>query len=122
MRNVLRKLDPWWWAIYFGIVLATFLIMGVWNHAKAHDFYTQWMKPDKPSESCCNKQDCEPAKARKLGDRKYQVFIEGEWVDIPPEKILDPLKPENKSPGGYHVCRRPGTTEIFCFREEEVKM
>ncbi len=104
---------------YFAIVLLCLLIC---REAKSHDFYSGWMKPDKPAESCCNKQDCHEVKSRKLADGSYEVFIEGEWVSIPKEKILDPLKPENKTPGGAHVCRRPGTTEIYCFREEEVKM
>jgi len=91
-------------------------------YAHSHEFYSKWMKPHKPTESCCNNRDCFEVEGRKLPNGRYQAFVDGEWIDIPPEIVLDPLKPENQSPGGYHLCRDPLTKELFCFREEEVKM
>jgi hypothetical protein len=91
---------------------------------QAHDGYTKWMQPHKPTVSCCNKQDCEPVEAR-FDDKRgtYQAKINGQWVDIPSQIILDPKKPENATPdGSYHACWNRVTNELLCFREAEPKI
>jgi hypothetical protein len=91
---------------------------------EAHAFYEKWMQPPKPTVSCCNKQDCEPVEARFDEKRGiYQAYIEGQWVDIPQNIVLDPKKPENASPdGSYHACWNRTTKELLCFREAEPKI
>lgn len=106
---------------YFAAMLLALVLC---REAKSHDGYTQWMKPDKPLESCCNAVDCFPVQARfDEAKQRYVALIEGVWVVIPPEKILDPKKDENHNPdGSFHACwRQDGSREIFCFREAEPK-
>lgn len=88
----------------------------------AHGFYTGWMMPTHPSKSCCNEKDCEAVTAYKDLSGTYWALIERRWREIPKAIILDPTKPENKSPGGYHACWDRDSKELLCFREEEVKM
>src|SRR5687767_11654187 len=94
------------------VILALVVIRAIVPRAHAHDFYTNWMMPNNPHKSCCNKQDCEPVTARKDGDGTYHALIEGRWRAIPKAIILDPTKPANKSPGGYHACWDRSTKEL----------
>jgi hypothetical protein len=82
------------------------------GHAEYHDFYAQWH--DKFGKSCCNGTDCRPTEHRTIGE-KLQVKLDGEWVDVPPDKVLNISAPDMQS----HVCAPPkewghphGT--IFC--------
>jgi hypothetical protein len=110
-------------AVFLAIlILALIIIRAILPKAHAHDFYTGWQMPHKPGKSCCNKQDCEPVQGRKDDDGSYHALIEGQWRATPKEIILDPAKPENKSPGGYHACWNRTTKELLCFREEETKI
>lgn len=83
------------------------------EHAELHaDFYSSWMRPSNPNESCCNKQDCAPVtKVRRVGDRwEAQREKDGAWLVIPPHAI----EQRRDSPDGRsHLCSR-GVT-VFCF-------
>lgn len=59
--------------------------------------------------SCCSLADCRPAEYRQ-GKEGYEVLIEGEWVPVPPEKILQRID----NPTGRPILCRSGKT-IYCF-------
>ena len=83
------------------------------EHAQLHeDFYSGWMKPDNPTISCCNKQDCAPAQVR-FEDGKYYVksIWNGVWVYFSPEKI----DWARQSPDGRsHACMSKSNVP-FCL-------
>lgn len=84
------------------------------QHAALHDeFYEGWMRPDLPTASCCNKQDCAPVAAvRHNTAGKLEALREkdGVWVEIPPEKI----EWNRDSPDGRsHMCS--DGPFIYCF-------
>lgn len=60
--------------------------------------------------SCCSVADCRPAEARTRGDH-YEVLIEGRWIAVPPERVLD--RADNPT-GRAVVCWTP-TRGILCF-------
>ncbi len=75
-------------------------------------FYSGWMRPDKPNESCCNLRDCAPAKSvRRIGNRwEAQRESDDAWVVVPSEKI----EQRRDSPDGRsHLCSRG--LNVFCF-------
>lgn len=77
------------------------------------EFYSNWMMPDAPSVSCCDKQDCAPVLAvRRHGDRwEAKRESDGAWLVIPPQKI-EQLR---DSPDGQsHMCSRGSA--VFCFK------
>ncbi|MBV8913052.1 MAG: hypothetical protein JOZ05_08455, partial [Acetobacteraceae bacterium] len=60
--------------------------------------------------SCCSIADCRPAESRIVGDH-YEVFIDGKWLRVPPELILE--RADNPT-GRAVVCWTP-TAGILCF-------
>ena len=70
---------------------------------------------------CCNK-DCRPTKAKVDAQGHWTVWIDGEWQEVPQEK----LKTDVPNPSVFaHVCaskRWPGVTPIiFCFIPPEAE-
>ncbi|MCC7047211.1 MAG: hypothetical protein IT562_10900 [Alphaproteobacteria bacterium] len=65
-------------------------------------FYSTWMKPDRPNESCCNKQDCDTAEVKQIAGIWWaRRPTDKRWVMVPPEKIDQ----HRDSPdGGNHFC------------------
>ena len=105
------------------IALSVLLVAIVLTNARAdeHDhppqdvpiheqFYSTWMRPDQPNQSCCNRRDCAPATAvRRHGDR-WQAERNGEWLTIPPEKV----ERHRDSPDGRsHLCAIG--LSVICF-------
>jgi hypothetical protein len=78
------------------------------------EFYQTWKMPDRPTVSCCNDKDCGPAASRFIKGHWQAQEPEGEWVDIPDEKV----EQNRDSPDGRsHLCGRrlyQGFT-VFCF-------
>ena len=83
------------------------------EHAAIHErFYSNWMRPDMPRVSCCNKQDCAPVRhARQVSGRwQAQRESDGAWLDVPPEKV----EQNRDSPDGRsHLCSIGMT--VICF-------
>src|SRR5262245_35018444 len=72
-------------------------------HQALHDrFYSTCMKPDDPTQSCCNWQDCYPTQVRLEGGRWLARRREdGKFLPVPPEKI----EHRRDSPDGRnHLC------------------
>lgn len=67
--------------------------------ASAHDWYTDLVSPT--GQSCCNGQDCEPAKIRQNATTGLEeVEVGGVWVPIDVAKVLPVPSPD----GNAHVC------------------
>lgn len=78
--------------------------------ARAHDLYAGWVNPA-TGASCCNNQDCRPARSYLGDDGRHYVFLTGRWKQVPVERVL-----KIPSPGGNsHVCANVQTDEIYCF-------
>ncbi len=84
------------------------------EHQALHEkFYRDWYMPDSPKQSCCNNMDCAPAASRVV-DGNWQAEFEGQWVDIPPQKI----EQNRDSPDGRsHLCAKRNWSgfAVFCF-------
>ena len=82
--------------------------------AAAHDpyhaeFYSRWVTRD--GISCCNAKDCQPIDDAnvRVRNQAVEVYVEGEWVPVAPEKIRPYEAPDMHS----HVCHMGRI--IFCF-------
>jgi hypothetical protein len=86
--------------------------------AVAHDIYTNWKRPDYPHSSCCNNKDCYPTEARfQSGSWFARRREDGEWLRIPPAKILHDEQTED---GKAHLCALPPESGvIYCFKKPE---
>jgi hypothetical protein len=88
-------------------------------HGAYHRLYNGIMRPDVKSSSCCSDQDCAPTAAKWNSVRKrWTALKDGEWVDIPPSKIV----PRDQVPDGLgaepHLCAPSWSSdEVFCFIE-----
>jgi hypothetical protein len=81
------------------------------GHDKWHqNFYSKLKRNE---GSCCNLMDCRPTQSRMVGDH-YEVKVDGEWVQVPNDKINNVVAPD----GGAHVCapRQVGPNKgvLFC--------
>jgi hypothetical protein len=84
------------------------------EHAELHEsFYQNWMRPDQPTVSCCNKLDCAPAEARMVnGVWMARRDRDANWLRVPPEKI----EQNRSSPDGRnHLCASWSGGAVFCF-------
>src|SRR5262245_2777907 len=70
------------------------------DHQTYHaEFYSKWVTRD--GISCCSAKDCKPIDDRNVRIRTngVEVFVEGEWVPVSPEKI----RPYNAPDMNSHV-------------------
>lgn len=83
------------------------------GHAELHaEFYSNWMRPDDPKTSCCDRRDCAPvSKVRRIGDRwEAQRESDGMWMAVPPQKV----EQRRDSPDGRsHLCSKG--LSVYCF-------
>lgn len=77
-------------------------------------FYSTWMKPDRPNESCCNRTDCDEATVRIIdgaiwAKRKRDTLFRL----VPAAKI----EVNRDSPDGRnHLCAPNWNAhEVYCF-------
>jgi hypothetical protein len=103
------------------IALGLFAGMFMTPKAHAHEPYTAWSQPDNGG-SCCNGMDCKISRAYYNGVQ-WMAEFEGEFIPVPPQKVLDPAKVENPD-GNAHLCaeRFGGRVVVYCFRNPEVRM
>lgn len=75
-------------------------------------FYETWFRPDAPTVSCCNMQDCYATKVKMGGRTVFAWHRESdEFIVVPPEKI-DQFR---VSPDGLsHICASSAKF-VFCF-------
>ena len=80
------------------IVLITSLPLPI----QAHDPYTTLK--DRHGRNCCNSLDCQPA-PYQVTPRGVRMFVDGHWVDVPPEAIQYVMLPgDTGETGGGHWC------------------
>ncbi|HEU0062869.1 MAG TPA: hypothetical protein VFR19_23530 [Hyphomicrobiaceae bacterium] len=80
------------------------------DHQSYHaEFYSKWVTRE--GISCCNAKDCQPIDDRNVRVRSQgvEVYVEGEWVPVSPEKI----RPYHAPDMNNHVCHLGRI--IFCF-------
>jgi hypothetical protein len=84
--------------------------------AEVDKFYSEWMRPDNPNLSCCNKLDCYATEVKVKGGTWFARQREsGNWVTVPPGKI-EQIK--DSPDGRSHVCMSPNTEApiVFCLK------
>ena len=84
-------------------------------------FYSTWMRPDNPSVTCCNLQDCYPTEFKLVGQTWFAKRREdGQWVPIPEERLehnRTDRTPAESPDGRSHVCMEPpfyGVYNVWC--------
>jgi hypothetical protein len=103
------------------MIVAVLLGMALADHhhppqdAAIHEqFYSDWMRPDAPTVSCCGLKDCYPTSFKLVGRAWYaQRREDGEWIPVPSHKF----ERRRDSPDGRnHVCMQaPGNSNtVFC--------
>jgi hypothetical protein len=60
--------------------------------------------------SCCSVADCRPVDYRTV-DNHYEAFIEGEWLAVPPERVIS----RADNPTGRAVVCWTKLSGIMCF-------
>lgn len=86
------------------------------HHGHGHSTYHPWYESlyDHKGHSCCNDRDCRPTEHRANADGTIEVMVDGNWMKVPPEKILNKSAPDL----GSHVCATPPVpwqpTKILC--------
>lgn len=98
------------------------------GHLSGGENYEDWMQPDSPEIGCCSNEDCRPTKA-EYRNGEWWVILDGEWVQVPKNKILDgtsttelahvcapvyvPPEQRDSSADSYGAYSEKGT--IYCF-------
>lgn len=73
------------------------------------NWYQGLRQPD-TGISCCSIADCRPVDDR-VGPNGYEVLIDGEWMPVPQEKILQ----GKHNPSGRAVVCYSENSGILCF-------
>ena len=85
------------------------------GHAQNHDWYQDLRQPG-TGYSCCNgsargnEGDCRPTRAYQDDEGRWFALLNGRWVAIAPQVILDRMSPDGRA----HLCANP-YGRIFCF-------
>ena len=94
-------------------LIAIVLITSLPLPLQAHDPYTTLN--DRHGRNCCNSLDCQPA-PYQVTPRGIRMFVDGRWIDVPPEAIQYVMLPgDTGETGGGHWCGQgyePGGADI----------
>lgn len=90
------------------------------GHARYHDFYQRWLRPDTHT-SCCNMRivlpgggmtgDCRPTRFRLSKGHWQAQLDDGTWIAVPDDRIIREKNPDPTGQDG-HLCEAGGM--IFC--------
>lgn len=77
-------------------------------------FYSTWMKPDKPNESCCNKTDCDEAEVRIIGGAIWAKRKRDALFRLVPAAKIEVNR--DSPDGRNHLCAPNWNAhEVYCF-------
>ena len=85
------------------------------GHAENHDWYKDLKQPG-TGYSCCNgtvngaEGDCRPTRAYMNDEGVWYALLEGRWVQVSPNVVLDQMAPDGRS----HICANT-FGHIYCF-------
>jgi hypothetical protein len=85
------------------------------GHTENHDWYQDLKQPG-TGYSCCNgtvngaEGDCRPTRAYMNDEGVWYALLEGRWVQVSPNVVLDQMAPDGRS----HICANK-TGRIYCF-------
>ncbi|MGE0424561.1 MAG: hypothetical protein AB7O88_20045 [Reyranellaceae bacterium] len=79
------------------------------GHAAHHEWYKTLISPQ-TGASCCNNEDCRPTRAYVDDDGAWHALLDGQWISVPREKVLNTKAPD----GNSHICANQFGM-IFCF-------
>jgi hypothetical protein len=86
-----------------------------------HDrFYSTWMRPNNPHQSCCDKKDCYPTQFKMVNGQWFALRREdAEWIFVPPGVLEHNRRdaiPRESPDSGSHVCMQPPNhgRVVFC--------
>lgn len=79
------------------------------THGEHAEFYRSLLQPGS-SVSCCDNKDCRTTDDWRETANGYDVRLAGEWVSVPPNKVLS----DRPNPTGHAVICHNGRT-IYCF-------
>jgi hypothetical protein len=85
------------------------------GHSENHDWYKDLKQPG-TGYSCCNgtvngaEGDCRPTRAYMNDEGVWYALLEGRWVQVSPNVVLDQMAPDGRS----HICANK-TGRIYCF-------
>lgn len=109
---------PLWPAAVAGFLLAgPALAQEVHHHpgksSTVDRFYSTWMKPDRPNESCCSRTDCDEAEVKNINGQWWAKRArDNRWVLVPAEKI----ERHRDSPDGRnHFCASNYDLTPYCL-------
>jgi hypothetical protein len=71
--------------------------------AQSHDWYTGLMTED--GRMCCNDRDCTPVNHRYTNN-VLEVEIEGAWMTVRPNDVLQTSSPDNRAHACYYHSTR----------------
>src|SRR5215471_21177890 len=75
------------------------------GHSENHDWYQDLKQPG-TGYSCCNgttngaEGDCRPTRAYMNDEGVWYALLEGRWVQVSPNVVLDQMAPDGRS----HIC------------------
>lgn len=92
------------------------------SHAKFHDFYRDWLRPD-TGTSCCNMRqstpdgdmtgDCRVTRFQVGKDGHWQALLDDgkTWISVPDDKVIREKNPDPSGVDG-HLCENVGV--VYC--------
>ena len=101
---------------------AILILIGASFRAEAHDALA-WSDPERDAwfrslkmpgsnASCCSLKDCDVTDARQEADGSWSALVAGEWLAVPPDKVLaSPLSID----GSAYICASQYSGTVLCF-------
>ena len=78
-----------------------------------HQWY-EGLKQPESGASCCSLADCRPVDAVKQDEKGYQIYYQGTWMRVPPEKVIHGTPNEAGEPVAC-IMYLSGNPTILCF-------
>jgi hypothetical protein len=91
--------------------------------ASSHDWYADLIVPGTTESRCCGgaepDPDCAPYPHRSTnGELSWELFINGRWWPVPPEKIVQMYSPDGQA---HACCWKVGAVHQGCTAMDPVE-